>query len=38
MDMNMRDLFDLEVKYWGIDKGLASVDSLINHEQRDKIE
>ena len=34
----MREVFDLEVKYWGLDKGLASIDSLINHEQRDKIE
>lgn len=35
---NIRELFDMEVRFWNLDRGLARIDSMANREQVDRIE
>ena len=34
---NIRELFDMEVKFWGLDRGLARIDSMSNVDLVQKI-
>ena len=38
MESNLRELFDIEVKFWELDRGLARVETLTGTYLKEKIE
>ena len=38
LESNLRELFEMEVKFWELDKGLGHIDALTNSLQKQKIE